>query len=140
MHPPSAVVTVYHCLCTEICIATTKHLQTLRKRKLDASAICKLQLNLARADALLQSVATDATAIVVRLEDGFEKRYPARCGRCGLMVGYQLDKAQYEDTRSEMGRREDLMYILLGAVKTTEEMLKGRPMELQGESVAVAAG
>lgn len=82
--------------------------------------------------ALLLSAITDRKPQVIARADGFEKRYPQRCGRCRLVVGYQLDWGQYTDANTEtserMGRRENIVYLLPGGLLSTEEMLEGRDM------------
>ena len=65
-------------------------------------------------------------AVVLKLDDGFEKRYAVRCGRCGLMLGYRLDRSQFEEMKEKMGVREDVVYVLSGALLKTEEMEGGR--------------
>jgi hypothetical protein len=57
---------------------------------------------------------------------GFEKRYLQKCGRCGVVVGYQLDGEQFAD--GGRGKREDVLYVLPGGVMTTEEMVEGKDM------------
>lgn len=41
---------------------------------------------------LLLNMTLDRRAVVVRREDGFEKRWVRRCGRCRTGVGYILDE------------------------------------------------
>jgi hypothetical protein len=71
----------------------------------------------------------EAVATVVRLEDGFEKRYRARCGRCGCCVGYGLDwgvwEGEGEGQGQGQGRREDVVFLVEGAVVGTGEMEEG---------------
>ena len=62
-------------------------------------------------------------SVIVRREDGFEKRRLVRCGRCRTVVGYQLDVVHYAD-KSE-GARGRLLYLLPRALVTTEEMRRG---------------
>jgi hypothetical protein len=57
--------------------------------------------------------------------DGFEKRYLQKCGRCRVVVGYQLDWGQYGEKE---GRREDAVYLLPGGLLSTEEMGSGTDM------------
>ncbi|KAF2145259.1 uncharacterized protein K452DRAFT_306163 [Aplosporella prunicola CBS 121167] len=80
---------------------------------------------------LLHLARTNSAPIIVQRADGLEKRYPARCERCGLVVGYWLDWAQYtmgagagvKEKETRRGRREDVMYILPGAVVETRKMV-----------------
>lgn len=83
--------------------------------------------------------------VIIRRSDGFEKRWVLRCGRCKLAVAYHLDWSQFEqktiaegkvvagsggggnkDSEVRKGRREDVLYVLPGALMTTEEMLAGK--------------
>ncbi|KAI5777751.1 hypothetical protein EDC01DRAFT_676888 [Geopyxis carbonaria] len=100
---------------------------------------------------LLLTLTRDRAAKVITREDGFEKRYLWRCGRCRLIVGYQLDECHYEmGGRSEVGtgtvlvgggdaggakdrsrkdktKRRDrgrYLYVLPGAVVETEDLGK----------------
>jgi hypothetical protein len=77
--------------------------------------------------AILLGTTIDRNAIIIRGEEGFEKRYLQKCGRCSLTVGYQLDKSQYEGEK-ELGRRDDVVYLLPGGLMTTEEMVAGKDM------------
>lgn len=99
---------------------------------------------------MLLTLQRDRSAKVITREDGFEKRYVWRCGRCRLIVGYQLDEVHYEmgpraDThpntvavgggeagagkdRAEKERRRRerergmFLYVLPGAVVESEEL------------------
>ncbi len=44
---------------------------------------------------LLLSTTLDRRPMIVRREDGFEKRWLWRCGRCRVVIGYQLDQIHY---------------------------------------------
>ena len=65
--------------------------------------------------------------VVLKLDDGFEKRYAARCNRCDLQIGYWLDRSQSEP--EQLGRREDVIYMLPGGVMSTEDMVEKKDME-----------
>lgn len=71
----------------------------------------------------------DFNPAVLKLEDGFEKRYAIKCGRCGLIFAYQLDLCQFEESKNESGRREDLLFVIPGGVLSTEEMVDGKRMD-----------
>ncbi|KAI9821199.1 MAG: hypothetical protein M1827_003933 [Pycnora praestabilis] len=90
---------------------------------------------------LLLSTTLDRRPLILRREDGFEKRYLWRCGRCRLVVGYQLDGVHFSTTtvEEERGRREDadeddggggargkVVYVLPGGLMSTEEMKRGK--------------
>lgn len=53
--------------------------------------------------------------VVVRREDGFEKRRVHRCGRCGVGVGYEIVGEE-----GEVHKR--VIYLLQGGLVVTEEM------------------
>lgn len=53
--------------------------------------------------------------------------YMQRCGRCTIVVGYQLDKSQFMSEKEE-GRKEDVLFVLPGGLMTTEEMKAGKDM------------
>lgn len=68
--------------------------------------------------------------IVLKLEDGFEKRYFLQCGRCDLKVAYRLDKSQFDGGGvGGEGVREDVLYVLPGALVSTDEVRR----EMDGE-------
>lgn len=96
---------------------------------------------------LILSLSKDRAAMIITREDGFEKRWIWRCGRCRLVTGYQLDDAHFanssthpnamvttvgdagaDDGRSEKEKRKlerkrkRYLYILPGAVLPTEEL------------------
>lgn len=54
--------------------------------------------------------------LVVRREDGFEKRRVYRCGRCGVGVGYEIVR---EGGGEGAGR---VIYLLEGGLVETGEM------------------
>ena len=83
----TANILTYHCLCTQLSLATTTPLETLPKRQIDAAAIatCGDFAAPTRPSLTMQALSADEKATIVKLEDGFEKRYPVRCTRCGPM-------------------------------------------------------
>ncbi len=136
-----ASITTYHCLCTELVLATATSLSTLPKRECDGSFICKLSSgkDMRPNESIITSAVTiDDTPLVLNLEDGFEKRYPALCSRCGLMLGYQLDWCQWGVTKEGDGRRTDVVYVIPGGLLSTEDVASGKkPSE---RDVEVKAG
>lgn len=139
------MIYTYHCLCTELVLASTTPLTKLPTRTSDRSIICPLPptINdttvLSSHHALLHGVSTESSSIVVEREDGFEKRYLQRCPRCNITVGYQLDKSMYKDPGNESGPREDVVYLLPGGLVSTEDMMEGKNMEKQIEFVTAGA-
>ena len=77
---------------------------------------------------LLVGLVQDKKAIVVGREDGFEKRLLSRCGRCALVVGYEIlgdGGAMGSGKGKEEGYGGKVMYILPSGVTSTEVMVKG---------------
>lgn len=127
---PQPSIHTYHCLCSELLFATYAPLASLPKRKIDKSYICKVtvsDLPIPSGVVLSGSSIDDTTAVVLKLEDGFEKRYATRCRRCDLQFGYWLDKSQFDE--AEKGRRTDVLYLLAGGLVGTDEMRAGRDGE-----------
>jgi hypothetical protein len=135
----SNTVYTYHCLCSHLLLATTTPLPSLPKRhhSHDKAHIMPLppaptpnsQKNARAAPqsahsdhyGLLLSTRIEKTAEIITSDEGFEKRYLQRCGRCSLVVGYQLDWQQFAVDRT--GRREDFVFLLPGGFMTTSEMI-----------------
>ncbi|KFY29179.1 hypothetical protein V493_02502 [Pseudogymnoascus sp. VKM F-4281 (FW-2241)] len=90
----------------------------------------------------------DRRITTIRREDGFEKRILWRCGRCRVVVGYELDPSHFETavagggggdaeegssaTRRESGGIGRVLYILPGWVQSTEHMASGKKIGEQG--------
>jgi hypothetical protein len=143
----SSTVYTYHCLCTHLLLATSTPLHALptRKNSCDAAHIMPLppppsapikgrrssvepQLPPTDHYGLLLSTRLEMKPEMVTSDSGFEKRYLQRCGRCNLVVGYQLDWQQFGAERA--GRKEDLVYLLPDGFMTTSEMIMGKaPVE-----------
>lgn len=146
----------YHCLCSQLILSSNKPISQYAKRAgegLDKAYILPLLSPFGDSDGhddptlqtterqgslpaglrttdgvtLLLNASLDPKPIIIRREDGFEKRYIQRCSRCRLIVGYQLDKSHYDGYKST-GRREDVLYILPDALMSTEEMTQGKDM------------
>ena len=79
---------------------------------------------------LLSTTLPDRRAILVRRDDGFEKRTMLRCGRCRVVVGYFLDKTHFEPPSAGSGSGSgpgdgaagSVVYILPGALVDTGDM------------------
>jgi hypothetical protein len=135
-------VYTYHCLCTHLLLATTTPLPALptRQQCIDKAHIMPLPppptsmptrgAHLKPMDhyGLMFSTSLDRHPEVIRSDNGFEKRYLQRCGRCNLVVAYQLDWQQFEfdGEAVKSGRREDVVYLLPGGFVTTSEMIMGK--------------
>ncbi|RMZ73341.1 hypothetical protein GMOD_00007844 [Pyrenophora seminiperda CCB06] len=140
----SNTVYTYHCLCSHLLLATTTPLPSLptRRHSQDSAHIMPLppavpsgtgangrsRSNTAPNPShdhygLLLSTRQDRQPEIITSSDGFEKRYLQRCGRCSLVVGYQLDWQQFAVDRT--GRREDYVFLLPGGFVKTSDMIMG---------------
>lgn len=74
---------------------------------------------------VLLSMALDRRPVVVRREDGFEKRVPWRCGRCRLVVGYDIlaDGSPGEGKGKERDGDVKVLYLLPAGVMSTDVMV-----------------
>ncbi|KAK8185600.1 hypothetical protein BC567DRAFT_139300, partial [Phyllosticta citribraziliensis] len=145
----------YHCLCTQLLLASTTPLALIPRRGASASAsspeasssdsafILPLpgsppttteaddaQTEASPHYALPLSLQPDRTPLVIQRPDGLEKRYCARCARCRVVVGYWLDWSQFagapaEGNKARTGRRDNVVYLLPGGLLSTEEMAGG---------------
>jgi hypothetical protein len=70
---------------------------------------------------LLLTLLRDRLSRIVAREDGFEKRIVWRCGRCRVVVAYQLDDVHYagETGKKRKGR---WLFVMPGAVVRSEEL------------------
>jgi hypothetical protein len=133
----------YHCICSQLVLVSTDNLDDYARRSgesLDKAHIIPLISIPNISDqpepspshsgprptsyAILLNASPESKSTIIRRSDGFDSRYQCRCVRCNLVVGYQLDKSQFDDGVS--GPREDIIYILPGAVVTTAEMVEGK--------------
>lgn len=143
----SNTVYTYHCLCTHLLLATSTPLPSLPTRQhcVDKAHIMPLPpppSPPAKGDhdapmdhhyGLLLSTTVDRKPEMITSSEGFEKRYLQRCGRCNLVVGYQLDWQQF--ARDRTGRREDTVFLLPGGFVTTSEMIMGKAPSARGLGV-----
>lgn len=133
----SNTVYTYHCLCSHLLLATTTPLPSLptRQNSHDKAHIMPLPppppTSKRRGShhepmdhyGLLLSTRQDRNPEIITSDEGFEKRYLQRCGRCNLAVGYQLDWQQFAVDRT--GRREDYVFLLPGGLIKTADMIMG---------------
>jgi hypothetical protein len=92
---------------------------------------------------LLLGMVQDKKAKIIRREDGFERRVLSRCGRCNLVVGYEIlgdGTAMDVDGKGKEGEWfiGKIMYLLPGAVMSTEVMMSGK--KLREEDVDIRKG
>jgi len=123
----------YHCICTNLLVATTFDVASLPRRAspgLDQAHILPCPVphphtldhdgfehddrdersvvsttRGGRGRTVLLSMLA-ARKVVVRRADGFEKRYLLQCGRCGTTVGYHIDTSQYPVSGSTPDARQ----------------------------------
>lgn len=137
----SSQVHTYHCICSELVLALFSPLDKLPKRQGDGSAICKItksDLPIPGGVVLSGSTFDQDNPIILKLDDGFEKRYAVTCQRCDLQIGYRLDRSQFDD--SESGVRADVLYLLPGGLLSTDEMKEGKDRSEAVESGADHVG
>ncbi|KAG9677206.1 hypothetical protein KCU99_g1932, partial [Aureobasidium melanogenum] len=143
MSSPEMIVNTYHCICTQLVLASTSSLESLKTRTSDSSHILPLpdlsSTSSTSHYASLANTITDTKPTVIRCEDGFEKRYFHKCGRCELSIGYSLDKSQFEDTNTSSGPREDVVFLIPGGLMSTENMKSGKDMDVEIAKVGVKA-
>lgn len=141
-------VNTYHCaLCTSLVLASTYTLsKNPIRQSLDKVIIlplpssphpsssgdendASLQKDLFKQQlgyTLLLSLTADSRPTIIRREDGFEKRYLHRCGRCRLVLGYSLDDSHFPVDASAEEEITKVLYILPGGLMKTEAMAEGK--------------
>ncbi|KAI9828497.1 MAG: hypothetical protein M1826_006034 [Phylliscum demangeonii] len=90
---------------------------------------------------MLLSTMVDRRPVLVQREDGFDKRWLWRCGRCRVVVGYELDGLHFVDaaggaadgggSRREGQERGKIVYLLPGGLVGTEDMVAGKTLSDQ---------
>lgn len=118
----------YHCICTTLILATKYDLDALPVRAqpaLDHAIVLPLKRDGENEKhTSLHNLVHERKPVVIRREDGFEKRTALRCERCNVVVGYQLSDEQFSET--EDVKAEDVVYILPGGLVSTEDMKAGK--------------
>jgi hypothetical protein len=141
-----ANVQTYHCICASLLLATTHTLSTLPRRaapSLDAAIILPLpssppsfssaeggEAGESEADedipaegySMLLGMIQDTKPMIIRREDGFEKRLAFRCSRCSVVVGYEILGAEKTAGEGHAGR---IVYLLPAGTVSTEVMARG---------------
>jgi hypothetical protein len=119
--------TAWHCLCSTLVLVTQYELDQLPTRASpgqDNAIILPFASNeFGEADSIskstLHNLLQDRKPIIMRREDGFEKRAPLRCTRCKLIVAYKvLDASGTAST--------DRVFLLPGGLTRTEDMKLGK--------------
>ena len=117
----AAGINTYHCICTTLILATPYNLESLPTRRAPATDQCQIlplsadsEKNIS--ESRLHNITNDRKAIIIRKEDGFEKRILVRCDRCHLVVGYRIEG---DATAS------NAIYLMPGGLVSTEAMKQG---------------
>jgi hypothetical protein len=102
---PTSTVHTYHCICHTLILATYHALSSLPTR---ATSKDGARILTPASQARLVHTTEDGKAMIIRREDGFEKRTLVRCDRCRLVVGYKLDRDHFEDSSEEAAAAQTL--------------------------------
>ncbi|MCJ1370616.1 hypothetical protein MMC20_001829 [Loxospora ochrophaea] len=100
--------------------ATAPHRSAAEKNHDDAvpPAMRKRDAVAKYAYSLLLNTTLDRRPVVVRREDGFEKRWVRRCGRCRVAVGYGVEG----EGRGGKGGEGKVVFLLEGGLVGTGEL------------------
>ncbi|KAI9799392.1 MAG: hypothetical protein M1833_004092 [Piccolia ochrophora] len=135
--PASPQIHTYHHLCTQLLLTTTLPLTHFPRRAppaLDGAYMIPLaspsspSTSTSGAGAasasynILLSVARDRKPVVVRREDGFEKRLVSRCGRCRGVVGYAIVGRAEGERDGEGDGEGEVVYLLPGGWRESGDL------------------
>lgn len=129
----SAGIHTYHCICHTLILATHRALQSLSTR---ASSKDGARIVAPALQAQVVHTIEDGKPMIIRREDGFEKRRLIRCERCRLVVAYKLDVEHFEDNSKEAG--VGTLYILPGGLMDTASMMENKAPEVPSWARAVS--
>ena len=121
----SSIIHTYHCICHTLILATHHILEALPSR---ASSKDSAKILPPAAQAQVVHTIKDPRPIIIRREDGFEKRTLVRCERCRVPVAYKLDVDHFEDAIKEAG--QSTLYVLPGSLVDTEAMTADKTPEV----------
>lgn len=149
----------YHCVCTSLLLASTHSLSSLPRRSSDAGSIDAAHILpqsatsdlLNKADlhqklplegyTMLLGLDKDTKKIIIRRNDGFEKRILYRCSRCRIVVGYevlrQCENLKFENEDSSHNQvldpldscRGKTIYLIPGGIMSTSVMTSKKKLE-----------
>lgn len=77
----------------------------------------------------LLSLLKPSKQVIVRREEGFEKRGAWRCGRCGVSVGYEVLGEGEKPEKGEGGFDGQVLYLLRGGLMSTKVMASGKKVK-----------
>lgn len=72
---------------------------------------------------MLLGMVQDTKPMIIRREDGFERRLAYRCSRCAVTVGYEI--LSTERTEDGEGYAGKIIYLLPAGMVSTEIMTRG---------------
>lgn len=126
----ASTITTWHCLCSALVLATPYELDQLPRRASpgqDHAIILPFAAEgsdpessaVAIPKSTLHNLTPDRKPLIVRREDGFEKRVPLHCTRCKLIVAYRV----FDDSgKAPMSN----IFLLPGGLMRTEDMKLGK--------------
>jgi hypothetical protein len=115
----------YHCICHTLILATSHALSSLPTR---ATSKDGARILAPTSQAQVVHTIEESKPIIIRREDGFERRTLVRCERCRLVVGYKLDGDHFDDSSKEAGA--ETLYVLPGALVDTAGMMADKTAEV----------
>lgn len=118
-------VHTYHCICHTLILAVCDNLGSFPPRvsSKDVAVIVG-----PASQYHVVHVIEEHKSIIIRRDDGFEKRTLLRCERCRLVVAYKLDVNHFEDGHRETG--SETLYVLPGALVETKAMIEDEKPEV----------
>lgn len=88
----------------------------------------------------LLSLTQPSQQVVIRKEDGFEKRGVWKCGRCAVPVGYEVwAEAKGKEVAGEEGFDGKILFLLRGSLMSTEVMRSGKRV-VEGDAEVLGMG
>ncbi|CRG86920.1 hypothetical protein PISL3812_03933 [Talaromyces islandicus] len=82
----------------------------------------------------LATLLPDPKPIIIRRDDGFEKRVLFKCGRCRVVVGYEIVPQRTAAAESEKKDGSGkVMYLMPGSLVATEDLHVQQQQQQQGE-------
>jgi hypothetical protein len=118
-------INTYHCICHSLILGIRNTLESYPTR---ASSKDGARILSPSSEPQIVHIVEERKPMVIRREDGFEKRTLLRCERCRLVVGYRLDGDHFEDGNRELG--QETLYVLPGALVDTEGMMGDKVPEM----------
>lgn len=118
LEAPTSAFHTYHCICHTLVLAAHDALESLPTR---ASSKDGARIVTPASQAQIVHTIEDVKPVIIRREDGFEKRTLVRCERCRLVLAYKLDPDHFEENSKDAG--VGTLYVLPGALVDTAGMM-----------------